>query len=175
MVATLDQFREYVGVNANGQRQRSTPTEDRRCRWQVRVWLDIAKDAEYAMAEQLAKLKEARQMTSTIRDALTLLFSLQRHDISILERLFPFVADHYRAKYTAAGQGGIQQQLDALKAEIAALKSAPVQPTGPRPLSVPTIPAPVDDDDADALEIRKAKSDGVSAQNFLASAFALIQ
>jgi hypothetical protein len=54
------------------------------------------------------------------------------------------------------------------------LKAAP----GPRPLAVPAIAAPADDDtdDSTLLKVVKAKSDGVSSvQAFLDSAFSLIQ
>jgi hypothetical protein len=67
-------------------------------------------------------------------------------------------------------------RLARLEAEIVALKAAPAPapPPGPRPLAVPAIAAPVDDDEV-VLEIKKAKSDGKSAENFLNSAFSLIQ
>lgn len=168
MVAVPVQNGKSSGAMPLGDQRRYMPSSDGRCRYRVRVWLDVAKAAEYAIMEQLEQLKRNRLMTSTIRDALTLLFSLQRQDISILERLFPFVADHYKVKYSTS----IQQQLDALRAEVAALQAAP----GPPPLSVPQPPAPVQEDDSDLLRIKKAESAGAeSCRNFLDSAFSLIQ
>lgn len=45
----------------------------------------------------------------------------------------------------------------------------------PRPMAVPSIPGAADDDDTALLTVKKAKSEGKSAQNFLDAAFKLVQ
>lgn len=172
MDGLLNQLQD-VAYNAN-RRQRSMPKQDTRCRWQVRFWLDVGKDVEYAIAEQIAQLKESRMFTQTVRDALALVFSLQKRRVDLLESLFPFIREHYRSEFATAGQGDMNARLAALEAQIAALKvpagqGASSQP-GPRAMSTPPIPGPVADEDDAPLVVRKATSDGkTSAMNFLAA------
>ena len=173
MVATLDQA-SYQALYAKP-RQRSTPKQDRRARWQVRFWLDLAKDTEYALAEQVQTLKASRMFTSTVREALELIFSLQKRETIILERLFPWIAEHYRTKYVV-GQGDMAARLAALETQISQMQSAAQPPPtpGPKPLAKVAAPPAEDDDDAGLLTIKKAAPDGKAASNFLASAFALV-
>jgi hypothetical protein len=178
MVATLDQL-QNVAYNAKKHR-RSTPRAqikaDTRCRWQVRFWLDVRFDEQYLLAEWVQELKNTRLFAQTARDALALIRDLKLRRVTILEALFPWVVEHYRAQF-AAGQGDMNARLAALEAQIASLRTTPAPiGQGPKPMNIPSIPAPVDDDDDDAPVIRKAKgSNGQASENFLKSAFSLIQ
>jgi hypothetical protein len=170
----LDQIQEAMSLNASGDYASGVYANvDKRCRKMSRFWLDLSKDGQYALAVQVEDLKAKRMFVPTIREALELIFSLRQRRTDVLERLFPWIASHYQS----AGQGDMNARLAALEAQIASLRttSAAAQP-GPRALSVPPLPMPVEDDeDSDLLNVVKAKSSGVSAQNFLNSAFSLVQ
>ena len=73
----------------------------------------------------------------------------------------------------------LRAEVEQLKGWIAASQQAVAEPSGPKPLAVaaaPPIPDDDDDDDDIALLVTKAAdNDGVSARNFLDSAFNLVQ
>lgn len=168
----LDQIQEAMSPNANGGYASGVYANvDRRCRKMSRFWLDLSKDGQYALAMYVEDLKAKRMFVPTIREALELIHSLRERRTDVLERLFPWIASHYQA----AGQGDMNARLAALEAQIAALRTTPAPiGQGPKPMSIPSIPAPVEDDDDTPLVVTKAKgSNGQASQNFLNAAFGL--
>lgn len=150
-------------------RKRPTGTRER-----FDFWLDLTKDEHFSLADLIHELKQQRAFARTIRDGIRLIHELRAGETELLFELFPWIAQQQRA----AGDGSDGD----LRREIAELKLLMHQQNdggytmqgGPKAMTVPTISAPVFDDDMPALVMKKAKSDGRSAQNFLDSAFALI-
>ncbi len=131
---------------------------DTRERESFQFWLDLKKPEEYILADTIFELKRRRAFVSTVRDGIRLIVSLRQGRVDVLFELFPWTCAQLNS-----GAG----------AQLPAGQSTP-QPT-PRPLSIPAMPGPADDDDGDLLNVVKAKSSGDSAQNFLNAAFGLIQ
>jgi hypothetical protein len=67
------------GINAN------------RSRLMFRFWLNIMNDKDSWLADECSKLIEGRKFTTTIRNALRLLFDLQAGQTDVLRELFPHV------------------------------------------------------------------------------------
>lgn len=59
-------------------------------------WLDLYKDDELALAEEIEGLKKGRQFTKSIRDGLRLITDLQAGRTDVLLELFPWVVRHFR-------------------------------------------------------------------------------
>jgi hypothetical protein len=157
-----------------------------RFRLQFKFWLDVNKPDEHVLAEAIEELKQNGVFSRAIRDGLRLVIDLWRGNLDMLLSLFPWVEDALYERFLAARPGpdaAIQEQLRKLERLLIEQGNTPIQAVaspvaaagGPKPLTVPAIlgPAPDDGDDVE-LVVRKAASDGRSAQNFLDSAFNLI-
>jgi hypothetical protein len=58
---------------------------------QFRFWLNIVKDDESVLADELSLLKSQRQFTQTIRDGVRLVLDLRAGKTDVLFELFPWV------------------------------------------------------------------------------------
>lgn len=154
------------------------PDASGRNRVQFKFWLNLRAVDDYRLFFWLEPLKEQRSLTCIIRDALRLFQDLGQGNIGVLLELFPSVEDAFYKRFTAqkvAPDSSISDQLARLEAMLLQAGNTPVTSasSGPKALNVPTVAGPVYADEDDNLVIRKAKSDGKSAQNFLESAFAV--
>ena len=159
----------------------------KRFRIQYKFWLDVNKADEYQLAEIIETLKQGRAFSQVIRDGIRLVVDLLNGNLTVLLALFPWVEDafyqHFLEQQTDKDTA-IQEQLARLErllieqgnTPITSVSQAVTAASGsPKATTVPKIAAPVfDDDDGEGLVIKKAKSDGRSAQNFLDSAFNLL-
>ncbi len=62
------------------------------CRVQFRFWLDVVKDAEASLAQEVQHLKSRRAFQPTIRDAIRLILDLRNGSTDVLHELFPWVS-----------------------------------------------------------------------------------
>lgn len=143
-----------------------------RFRLQFKFWLDVNKPDEYELAEMIAELKESKAFSGAVRDGIRLMVDLWRGNLDVLLTLFPWVEDAFQERFAAQQPDigyAIQKRLDSLEKLLLQQSEVPLEPTvsGPKPLKKTTA-------SADPLVIRKAKSDGSSAKNFLDSAFKLV-
>lgn len=155
--------------------------ETKSYRVQHRFWLDISKDNEYALAEQLAEKKAERLYSATLRNALKLYFSLAEGDTSVLDDLFPFARQEALQRDSGGGSGASKEDITRLEKILASLTSnnmlmRPTQPAGdgPKPMTVPQFDLPRFDDDDDDFTIElQPVTDTGAAQNFINSMIAL--
>lgn len=67
--------------------------KDDRARAQFRFWLDVMKDPEFELAQEIMLMKQRRKFAATIRDGLRLMIDLNAGHIDVLLQLFPWVKD----------------------------------------------------------------------------------
>jgi hypothetical protein len=67
--------------------------KDDRARAQFRFWLDVMKDPEFELAQEILLMKKRRKFQTTIKDGLRLMLDLRAGKIDVLLELFPFVRD----------------------------------------------------------------------------------
>jgi hypothetical protein len=185
MVATAYQQTGRKASKANGARDTGIkmPAKPARYRTMHKFWLDLTCTADEQLHDCIDNLKRYRMFTPTIRDGIRLIVALREKRLDVLFELFPWFCDWLEMETERRINARLMDRVgeqDALKAQLAKLEAlieqgaaAPTTP-GPKPMSIPSIPGPVDDDD-DTLVVTKAKSDGKSAQNFLDAAFGIIQ
>lgn len=154
-------------------------------REKFKFWLDTNKDDELLVAEQINELKQGRQFTSTIRDGIRLICDLKAGRLDVLFELFPWVRAEF-LEYMASVQPK-QSDTDRIAEHLARIEKLlatdkPVSPAlveegrgRPKKMAVAQVAAPTFDDDANLLVVSKAKASGNAAQNFLNSAFRLVQ
>ena len=155
----------------------------KRYRMRFDFQLNVAKDEEYAIAEQISYLKSQGRYSRTVRDGIRLVSDLHEGNLDVLFDLFPWVRAEFVEYVTSvqpqksATETNIQQQLARIE-ELLATSEVPSFDSGargPKPLQVPEISAPRFEDMDELLIVKQSQSDGSSAQNFLDSAFGLIQ
>lgn len=134
----------------------------KRFRLRYMFWLDLSKDDENELAEQIEILKQERQFAETIRDGIRLICDLRAGRTERLFAMFPWIAAE-----VGAGAGGnnlaIQQELNRLWGAIAG------QPAGSLAASAS---AAVEEE----VELNiKAVKNGSSGKNFLSSLMNLQQ
>jgi hypothetical protein len=144
--------------------------------------LNVAKEDEHAIAEQITALKGQGRYSKTVRDGIRLVSDLNAGSLDTLFELFPWVRADFLEYMTAVQpqksdtETHIQKQLARIEALLA--NGETMTPTskstggigGPKAMRVPAITAPVfDDDDKDMLVISKAASSSNATQNFLNS------
>lgn len=61
-------------------------------------WLDLCKDDELTLAEEIDTLKKRRQFASYIRDGLRLLIDLKTGRTEVLLELFPWIRQHFQSE-----------------------------------------------------------------------------
>ncbi len=159
----------------------------KRFRLQFKFWLDVNKPEEYQVAELIDDLKRDGSFTRAVRTGLLLVADLWRGNLDVLLALFPWVEDAFFERFQARqapSDYALREQLARLERllleqgnqPITAISAPAAATKGPKPLAVPEVTGPLfDDDDGAQLIVKKAKSDGMSAQNFLDSAFSLIR
>ena len=146
-------------------------------RVQHKFWLDITREDQDRLDEQIHHLKQERTFVATIRDGIRLMCDLRRGSLDVLFELFPWVRaeflDYMQALQPdkSAAEQRLEQQLARLEKLLLQQTSAPA---GPRPLALPR--PTVDEDDTALVTVTKAKVDGAQiAQNFIKSMMALQQ
>ena len=142
----------------------------------LRFFLDKGKEDEQDLIEEVNSLKQERQFAPTVRDGLRLMRDLRAGRFDALFDLFDWIPQWIEAEVERRINERMtttDARLAALEAQIASLKATPAG--GPKAMSVPAVPLPEEDDTA-LLSVRKTASDGAaSANNFLMSAFRLVQ
>ena len=160
----------------------------KRFRLQYKFWLDVNKADEHQLAEIIEDLKQGRVFTQALRDGIRLIVDLLNGNLDVLLALFPWIEDAFYQRFLEqqpAQDFTIQEQLARLERLLIEQGNTPIstlaEPVAatssgrPKPMVVPQIASPAfDDNDGVELVIKKAKSDGRSAQNFLDSAFSLL-
>lgn len=149
-------------------------------RVQHKFWLDLTKGEEDALDETIHELKQNRTFSQTIRDGIRLICDLRAGRLDVLFELFPWVrAEFLEYMQTVqpqqtAGEIALQNRLDSLEKLLLQQGNVPLEPpaSGPKALTKVVPSTPPDDD---LLVMKKAKSKGDSAKNFLDSAFNLVQ
>ena len=154
----------------------------KRYRMRFDFQLNVAKDDEFAIAEQIAALKGQGRYSKTVRDGIRLVSDLHAGNLDVLFELFPWVRADFLEYMTSVQrpksdtETHIQKQLARIEALLAHGETMP--PTsrsasgvgGPKAMRVPPIAAPdVEDDDHDMLLISQAVSSSNATQNFLNS------
>jgi hypothetical protein len=111
----------------------------KRFREQQQFWLDLNKPDEAALSKKIAKLKEDREFASTVRQGLVLMMALRQGDISVLDEMFPQIADEiFQAGVdsTKVDSNTVEEKLTALAAMVKQLSVSPKADSGPKPLLV---------------------------------------
>ena len=159
----------------------------KRVRLQFKFWLDVLKDVEAAIADELERLKEQRKMAPTIRDALRLFLSLGQGDSSVLLELFPDIRGYFYQQFQAE-QADAATQFNEIILRLNQIQQVQSQPapisspdemrsiSGPRPIAAQSfeVPSYDDDDDGLLLEVRVDADAGARASaNFINSLMAL--
>lgn len=146
-----------------------------------KFWLDLDKPDEEEINQLIDYHKRQRQFSRVVRDGIRLMWSLGQGNLDVLFELFPWVMDTFyqRALAEHSPQGGpLVEQLARLEQLLLEQGNKPVATSsgGPKPLAVssPSKPRQVEEDEI-IVPIKKAKTTGNSAQNFLDAAFSLVQ
>lgn len=166
-----------------------------RFRLRYTFWLDLHKEDERQIADQVTILKDNRTFAKTVRDGIRLIVDLQAGKVGVLLELFPFV----RTMLATAQSSVIVQQTDqqwlleqieqlfhqSSSQAVLAIDTPRVTArdvtasggAGPKALNVPKFDLPIfddDDDDLDTLIVHKDSTTN-STQNFLNSLMNLQQ
>ncbi len=153
----------------------------KRFRLQYKFWLDVNNPQEQQLAEQIEGLKQGRIFSQVVRDGIALIVDLWNGNIDVLLALFPWVEEAFYKRFSERQPSAdytLQEQLTRLERLLLEQGNTPMIASngGPKPLAVTAPTKPINDEDDDIIvPIKKAKSSGTSAQNFLNSAFGLIQ
>ncbi len=106
---------------------------DNRFRLRFTFWLDLHKDDERWLADQIELLKNSRTFASTIRDGIRLITDLRAGQTTVLFELFPWIKDSLQPSATPSDvfERMVQMQaaLDVLTAQ--ARQHANTHPTLP--------------------------------------------
>lgn len=155
-----------------------------RFRLQFKFWLNVKKSDEYELAGLIEELKQAGSFTKAVRDGLRLVVDLWQGRVEVLLALFPWVEEYFFQQFSerqSVPDQAIVEQLAKLEQLLVEQGNKPISSitangNGLKSMAVSPVSAPVADDNLDdvRLEIKQAKSDGLSSQNFLASAFSLV-
>jgi hypothetical protein len=151
-----------------------------RFRLKFMFWLDVAKEDESRLAEQIEELKQHRSYSRTIRDGIRLIYDLRAGRTDVLFALFPWLKVELTPQPVAATESQLQLEIAQLRELIlgqgSSVSLTPNSNSGPKPLAMPKIAMPAfdddDDDDQDTIVLRKDTTTDVTA-NFLKSVFAL--
>ena len=146
-------------------------------RVQHRFWLDLDKPEEEALNDQVVDLKQSRAFMGTIRDGLRLIQDLRAGRLDVLFELFPWVKTELYSESAGPSSGDnddLKRQIERLEQLLLQQSNGPIMAPvgGPKPLAKVASSAPENDN---LLVMKKAKSRGDSAKNFLDSAFNLVQ
>ncbi|MEL6272436.1 MAG: hypothetical protein AAFR22_21710 [Chloroflexota bacterium] len=146
------------------------PDEYGRNRIQFRFWLDANDPNQHDLGYELTELKKARKFAPTLRNALTLWFTLQHGRVDVLREHFPGIVSQLE------GSTGDRDTLQRILAELETLKAAApaVSPDddtgGPVAMDVPAFDLSFDDLDLDDLaQTVDVENDDNAAQNLINS------
>lgn len=135
-------------------------------RMQFVFWLNVQNELEATIAEEIEALKQARSFVATVRDGIRLVQDLRRGNTTVLEELFPWIAERYSNDNPSID--AVVDQLARLEERLAQQGSQALP--APRNKQLPPPSAPTLDD----IEIKKAgKSDENVAFNLRLSAYGL--
>ena len=145
------------------------PDGSGRNRQSRRITLNLRCRVEYELSCWMDTLKQGREYRRVIVDALCLFRDLRNGQYTVLKELFPQVFDRIIADHRTVANDEFAALMRALhEQQQARAQAAPAAPDSPALAAAPAI-------DDSLLTIRKAQSDGQSAENFLAAAFALLK
>lgn len=153
----------------------------KRFRLQYMFWLNVAKDDEYSLAQQIEELKHKGSFTKTIRDGIRLVCDLRAGRTDVLFELFPWVKNEIVQTSTSTSESLLQRHLERLEALMATSGAVAPNPqlqasSGPKAMQVKPLAALSfdDDDDLDTVILKKDTSTD-SARNFINSMLNLQQ
>ena len=90
----------------------------KRYREKFTFWLNLVKDDEFAIADQIGELKKNRTFVKTIRDGIRLVCDLRAGRLEVLFELFPWVKAEFlsgvQPKETA-GEKLLREQLERME------------------------------------------------------------
>lgn len=145
-----------------------------------KFWLDLNRENEFWLDEQIATLKARRSFVTTIRQAIELILDLRAGRLDVLFSLFPWTQDTLKPAPTPPDNSDLERKIEQLERVIlqqgiptnAPLVASPaLKPTGMQPIAgasrkfdLPTFDD--DDDDGATLVIKKSTSTDAS-MNFL--------
>ena len=132
----------------------------KRFRLKFMFWLDLTKEDEYELAEQIDILKQQRRFVETIRDGIRLVVDLRAGRTDRLFAMFPWLAAEVGKG--AGGNRELQQELDRLWSAITSQTAGSLRP------------GPFGQEEEVKLEVKAAKH-GSSGKNFLSSLMSLQQ
>jgi len=162
-LCATDEYQAFVATVA--------PDKSGRSRLSFRFHLNLRLAHDYSLARWLDEMKAARQYSRVIHDALDLYRDCRAGQYGVFKRLFPAVYQRILDENCTPAS----DQFNALMKEIAELKAAQQTPRTPAPDSNRPVVSTQVDDAPVQLTIRKAKSSGNSAANFLQAAYGLIE
>ena len=147
-----------------------------RYRLKYEFWLEPGKPDHDLVADQIELLKNDRLFASVIRDGIMLISELRQGRVDLLLHLFPWVKEELQKQSlsdeSASDSLNLKREIDELK-RLINQQSIPANKNGHGgPLF---IPSSEDRNMEVILQVKHAKSDGNSAQNFLDAAFGLVQ
>ena len=140
----------------------------KRFRMRYQFWLDLTKNGELWLADEIENLKNQRLFAQTIRDGIRLIADLRAGRTGVLFELFPWLAAELS---TPQPDQALKDEIAQLRALIMAQGATGAAPAGLTAKMHPVIPP----DDIDTpLTVTASASTG-SAKNFLSSIMALQQ
>ena len=118
----------------------------RRIREKVLFHLDVSRDEDLLVAEEIDALKRRRRFLPSFKEAIMLYQDLKAGRVGLLRELFPWVFDAIASHLDAerdARADAIQAQLERLEALLLEQGSQPAPaPPGPQLLEAPQFAAP---------------------------------
>ncbi len=146
-----------------------------------KFWLDLDKPDHEEVNEIIFTFKNARTYSKAIRDGLRLVHDLRAGHLDVLFELFPWVRAEF-LEYMSSVQPqksetetNIQKQLARIEELLASTETTSGGAGGPKAMTIPAMDGSIPEESEVTLTIKKAKSPGNSAQNFLDAAFGLVQ
>jgi hypothetical protein len=94
----------------------------RRYRVMHKFWLDLTKDDQDHLDEQINELKQARTFTQTVREGIRLICDLRQGNMTVLFELFPWIKADLLADVQpqeTVGEKAIREQLERIEAQLA--------------------------------------------------------
>lgn len=127
-------------------------------RQRLNFWLDLAKDDEYHLAEQIEWLKKSRQFKQVVTQGMRLVLSLRENRTDVLEQLFPRVVNLLVDRRH-------NLELERLRLEVEQLRNQLETSSVPKPARA----ASVATDDIELTVTKAPLAKGAIASNFMKS------
>ena len=151
----------------------------KRYRVMHKFWLDITKEDEDQLDEQIHWLKANRSFVKVVKDGIRLICDLRKGRVDVLFELFPWVKAEFLAgiqTQETAGEKALRQQLERLEKLLIEQGNTPIPmpqlpaSTGPKALDASRFDLPTfdDEDDLETILLQPDTSTD-SAANFLNS------